>query len=171
MIEIETPSSPLADSIKEVFEACSLHMTDFEVEPESQKYKACRFRVNGAVVIGRDAKVTPKKVGQFVTFWKRNEKGIIVPFFETDPIDYYTVNVRTENRFGQFVFPKAVLIKRGIVSTEQKEGKRAFRVYPPWDVVHSKQAEQSQKWQLQYFSDLDPATDRTRAKKLYTNHL
>ncbi|QHL89426.1 MepB family protein [Nibribacter ruber] len=164
-------NSELANAIKEVYEACSLQITDLVVEPESQEYKACRFRVNGAVVLGREAKVTPKKVGQFVTFWKRNEKGIIAPFFETDPFDYYTVNVRTENRFGQFVFPKAALIKKGIVSTEQKEGKRAFRVYPPWDVVHSKQAEQSQKWQLAFFLDLHSAPDVTRAKELYTNHL
>ncbi|GAA4309285.1 MepB family protein [Nibribacter koreensis] len=171
MIEIETLNSGLSEAIKEVYNACSLHITDFEVEPESQEYKACRFRVNGAVVMGREAKVTPKKVGQFVTFWQRNETGIIAPFSETDAFDYYTVNVRTENRFGQFVFPKAVLIKKGIISTEQKEGKRAFRVYPPWDMVHSKQAEQSQKWQSAFFLDLYPATDRTRAKDLYINHL
>jgi hypothetical protein len=171
MIEIEASISTLADAIKEVYETCSLSITDFEAEPESQEYKACRFRVNGRSIIYRNAKITPKKVGQFVTFWKRNEKGITTPFSETDAFEYYTVNVRMENRFGQFVFPKAVLIQKGIVSTDKKDGKRGFRVYPPWDAVTNKQAALTQQWQLAYFLDLYPARDTTRAKELYTNHL
>ena len=58
-----------------------------------------------------------------MTFWKRNGNGPIEPLIETDQIDFTTVNVRTENELGQFVFPKSVLIKKGMISVERKEGK------------------------------------------------
>jgi hypothetical protein len=80
-------------------------------------------------IINKDAKVTPKKVSQFVTFWKRNKN---------DEFDFYIVNIRAKNTFRQFVFPKAVLIQTGITSTGKREGKRAFRVYPKWDVPNNK---------------------------------
>jgi hypothetical protein len=59
--------------------------------------------------------------------------------------------VRAENHFGQFVFPKAVLGEKGIVSCNGKEGKRAMRIYPPWDIADNSQAKKTQAWQLQYF--------------------
>ncbi|MBY5958169.1 MepB family protein [Membranicola marinus] len=120
----------------EIYDKCSLEISDFKTE--SKEYNACRIELNGLHVLSRNAKITPNKVGQFVTFWKRNGSGPIEPFNEKDRVDFFAVNVRTENEFGQFVFPKSVLIKRGILSTEKKEGKRAFRVYPNWDTVKSK---------------------------------
>jgi hypothetical protein len=82
-----------------------------------------------------------------VTFWKRTGNGPIEPFNESDQIDFYTVTMRSENKLGQFVFPKSLLIKKGIISTRKKEGKRAFRIYPNWYVAKNKQAERTQKWQ------------------------
>ena len=77
------------------------------------------------------------------------------------------MNVRTENEFGQFVFPKAVLIKKGIISTDKKEGKRAFRVYPIWDNANNKQAERTQKWQLDYFYEINDSTNLKKVADLY----
>ncbi|MDO6801945.1 MepB family protein [Wenyingzhuangia sp. 1_MG-2023] len=151
----------------EVYEKSGLKITDFQTEKESKEYAACRFELNGLKIISRNSKITPKKVGQFVTFWKRNGNGPIEPFDENDLIDFYTVNVRSENKFGQFVFPKSVLIKKGIISTEKKEGKRAFRVYPNWDIAKNKQAEQTQKWQLNYFYLINNATDFKKVAELY----
>ena len=156
------------DQIKmEIYDKCSLKISNFKTETESKEYDACRFELNELNVLSRNAKITPKKVGQFVTFWKRNENGPIEPFDENDQIDFYAVNVRTENEFGQFVFPKSVLIKKGIISTEKKEGKRAFRVYPNWDIVTSKQAERTQKWQLNYFYQINSSTDLQKVTELY----
>ncbi|MDO6739341.1 MepB family protein [Wenyingzhuangia sp. 2_MG-2023] len=152
---------------REVYEKSGLKITDFQTEKESKEYAACRFELNGRKIISRNSKITPKKVGQFVTFWKRNGNGPIEPFDENDLIDFYTVNVRSENKFGQFVFPKSVLIKKGIISTEKKEGKRAFRVYPNWDIAKNKQAEQTQKWQLNYFYLINNATDFKKVAELY----
>jgi hypothetical protein len=135
----------------QIYDKCSLEVSDFNLESESKEYEASHFKLNGLNVIYRNAKITPKKVGQFVTFWKRKLNGPIEPFDEQDSIDFFVVSVQNEKKFGQFVFPKAVLIKKGILSTINKEGKRAFRVYPIWDVAKNKQAESTQKWQLDYF--------------------
>lgn len=151
----------------EIYENCGLNISDFYLEAESKEYDACRFELNGQKIISRNAKITPKKVGQFVTFWKRNGNGLIGPLEENDPIDFYAVNVRTETQFGQFVFPKAVLIKKGIISTDNKEGKRAFRVYPNWDTAKNKQAERTQKWQLNYFYEINDSTDLNKVAELY----
>ena len=151
----------------DVFDVCALEISDFKFEAESKEYDACRFTLSGRSIIGRNAKITPKKVGQFVTFWKRNGKGSIAPFDAADSIDFYVVNVRTKDNFGQFVFPKSILIKKGIISTEKREGKRAFRVYPAWDIAKNKQAKRTQKWQLDYFYEVGFSVDLEKVSKLY----
>ena len=102
-----------------------------------------------------------------MTFWKRNKLGITEPFSEFDRIDFYVINVKIETNFGQFVFPKSELITKGILSTNKKEGKRGFRVYPKWDKTTNKQAEKTQKWQLNYFYEIDNLTDLTFVRELY----
>jgi hypothetical protein len=154
----------------EIYKNCSLQITNFRLETDCKEYDGCQFELNNLSIISRKAKITPKKVGQFVTFWKRNKSGIIEPFQENDTIDFYVVNVKSNYLFGQFVFPKSVLISQGIISTENKEGKRAFRVYPIWDIPESKQAKRAQKWQLNYFFEINESTDLNRAKKLYKNY-
>mgnify|MGYP000339034019 FL=1 len=120
---------------------------------ESQEYKACSYEVNGEKIIERTAKITPKKIGQFVTCWQRNANGITEPFKNTDDFDFFIIKVFKENLAGSYKFPKAALIKNGIISTEKKDGKRGFRVYPIWDEPTSKQAIKTQNWQLEYFTN------------------
>ena len=151
----------------EVYSKCNLQISDFTLEKESQEYNACRFKLNGKSIISRNANITPKKAGQFVTFWKRIANGPIEPFNESDSIDFYIVNIKADNKLGQFVFPKSILIKKGIISTENKEGKRAFRVYPKWDTVISKQAIKTQKWQLEYFYEIGTSVNVENILELY----
>jgi len=151
----------------DIYDKCSLIVSEFKTEIESTEYDACLFKLNGKDIVSRNAKVTPKKNGQFVTFWKRNGNGPIQPFEESDKIDFYIVTVNTKNELGQFVFPKSILIKKGIISTKQKEGKRAFRVYPKWDIAKSKQAKQTQKWQLNYFYEINNLTDLKKVSELF----
>lgn len=151
----------------QVYEKCDFQLEDLVREAESAEYEACRFHLDGKRIICRNAKITPRKIGQFVTFWKRMSGGPIQPFDLTDHIDFYVVNVLRETEFGQFIFPRSVLIQRGIISTAEKEGKRAFRVYPPWDVVESKQAERTQKWQSMFFLKVDDSVNVELAKRLY----
>lgn len=159
----------LAQIKAEVYKKCGLEISNLTIEPESKEYGACRFELNGLNIVSRNAKITPKKVGQFVTFWKRKENGPIEPFNEKDFLDLYIVCVKDENEFGQFVFPKSVLIKRGIISSDRKEGKRAFRVYPNWVMAKNKQALKTQKWQLKYFYKIDDSIDCKEVKGLYKN--
>ena len=42
--------------------------------------------------------------GQFVTLWKRIEKGPIMPHYVNDSLDLVIVCVRDGDRYGQFVF-------------------------------------------------------------------
>ncbi|RPD99676.1 MepB family protein [Aureibaculum marinum] len=125
--------------------------SNLEFEKESLAYWACSFEINNQKVIFRKAKTTPSKVGQFVTIWKRNAQEKIEPFCIDDNFNFIIVSVSNESEFGQFVFPKSVLVANGIVSTKNKEGKRGFRVYPPWVITKSKQAITTQEWQLKYF--------------------
>ncbi|MEH6703195.1 MepB family protein [Galbibacter orientalis] len=157
----------LSNIITNVYAECKLEISNFKTEIESKEYFACTFRLNEFAIIYREAKVTPKKAGQFVTFWKRTEKGPIAPYCINDPFNFYVVTVKTANKLGQFVFPKSVLIQKGIISTENKEGKRAFRVYPPWDNPQNKQAERSQKWQLAYFYQINENLKLTTSRQAY----
>ncbi|NJB84224.1 MepB family protein [Wenyingzhuangia aestuarii] len=150
-----------------IYDKCTLEISKINNELEGTEYDACQFELNGMKIICRSSKITPKKVGQFVTFWKRNIKGITEPYSETDRIDFYVINVKSENRFGQFVFPKSELINKGIITTEKKDGKRGFRVYPKWDKTQNKQAEKTQKWQLNYFYEMNDSTDFKKVTELY----
>jgi hypothetical protein len=152
---------------EKIYKNCKLVVTNFTTAIESKEYGACHFQLNKRSIICRNAKITPTKTGQFVTFWKRDKNGIIAPYNETDKLDFYVVNVQTESQLGQFVFPKTILIKHGIISTSQKEGKRAFRVYPSWDITNNKQAQKTQAWQLHYFYEINTSLDLSAVKKLY----
>lgn len=168
------PSESIPDDLnlaKElVYDSCNLKCTAPEAEAESADYSAYRFKINDKSVCYREAKITPTKTGQFVTLWKRNISGVIEPFDFSDAIDFVIISIRKEKNFGQFIFPKEILLKKGIFSTETKEGKRATRVYAPWDITNSKQAQKTQLWQLDYFLDIskDEAID-LRVKKLLGN--
>lgn len=150
-----------------IYDKGNFQISKMNNELEGKEYDACQFELNGMKIICRSSKMTPKKVGQFVTFWKRNKKGITEPHKETDQIDFYVINVKTKTNFGQFVFPKSELINKGIIATEKKDGKRGFRVYPKWDKTENKQAEKTQKWQLNYFHEIGATIDFKRVNELY----
>ncbi len=107
--------------------------------------------------IFREGKKTPKKSGQFVTFWQRDdERSPIRPFDYRDSFDFFMIYVQSQDSSGHFIFPKDILLKKNIISKEKIGGKRALRVYPPWDMATSAQAKKTQAWQVEYFSPLHP---------------
>ena len=134
-----------------IYKPSGLVLENLKIENESADYGAAEFTLNNHLIKFRTSKITPTKVGQFVTFWKRIGKGPILPYESNDPFDFLVISVRAENHFGQFIFPKAVLCEKGIVSSNGKEGKRALRIYPPWNVAANSQAKKTQAWQLKYF--------------------
>ena len=139
---------------KLVYDKFGFALNSLNTADESQEYGACSFKINEKAVQFRVSKITPKKVGQFVTIWKRNKQGITQPFEETDPIDFIVISSRNGDNFGQFIFPKSVLVDKGIITIKNKEGKRGIRVYPPWDKPINKQAIKTQSWQIRYFENI-----------------
>lgn len=159
----------LIEAQKLIYEPHGWLIKKFEKEVESEEYEACIFEMNDRRIKFRTAKITPTKIGQFVTLWKRIGRGPIMPYDVADPIDLFIVSVKSEQHFGQFVFPKDVLYEKGILSKDGKGGKRAIRVYPLWDKTDNTQAKKTQAWQLQYFFEILQNKDRDAAsiKKLF----
>lgn len=151
---VHKPYKDLALIIENLYQKHGFKFLELMNEAESMEYDACTFKLNGKKIKFRSAKITPTKIGQFVTLWKRNIDGITQPQEHTDPIDLVIISTRKNKNFGQFIFPKEVLVKQSIFSTQEKEGKRGFRVYPPWDLAENAQAKKTQAWQLEYYLDL-----------------
>ncbi|MBO6183540.1 MAG: MepB family protein [Chryseobacterium sp.] len=138
-----------------LFSNLGLVISNLHQEQESKEYFGCNFQLNSFQIKFRKAKVTPTKVGQFVTLWKRNPiSKETEPFTSEDPSDFYLILTETSDNFGFFLFTKDVLIKNQILSTDFKDGKRGFRIYPNWDIPQNKQATKTQNWQNQFFIDL-----------------
>lgn len=161
----------LATAKKLLYDKCLIKFSVFEIENESREYEACSFNLNNLKILYRASKITPTKAGQFVTIWKRNEQGITQPFNYDDDFDVVIISSQNENNLGQFIFPKNVLLDKGIITGKFKNGKRGIRVYPPWDIVTNKQAEKTQAWQTKYFLSISSnnKTDFKLAKELFNN--
>jgi len=155
--------------LEEVYTFCGLTVSNYVLDKEGKEYEASSCQLNALYVVARKAKITPKKIGQFVTLWKRNENGETTPYDEYDKVDLFVINIQEGPHIGQFIFPKSALMEKGIVTHYKKEGKRGFRVYPPWSLPTNKTAQSTQKWQLEYFLDFGQLSKSVldKAKVLY----
>ena len=155
-----------------VYDKCGFELTNLKLNSESVEYGACSFELDGQRIEHRVSKITPTKTGQFVTIWKRNKNGVTEPFDILDDIDFIIITSKSGNNFGQFIFPKSILADKGIITKNGKAGKRGIRVYPPWDIATSKQAEKTQNWQTKYFLTIKNhnSTDFNLAKKLFAKN-
>ena len=164
-----TTNTDLTTIIEEVYTPCGLKVSNYMLDKEGKEYEASSFQLNALRVISRKAKITPKKIGQFVTLWKRSMNGETTPYEETDKVDLFVINIQEGPHMGQFIFPLAALVQQGIISHCKKEGKRGFRVYPPWSRPTNKTAQSTQKWQLEYYLEFGQhsKTGLAKAKALY----
>ncbi len=97
-------------------------VANIEREHESAEYGAIRFEMDGKTCLYRQAKHTPKKIGQFVTLWKRpTPSSEIAPFDRTDGIDQVFIFVYEHTRLGVFIFGPQLLVQKDIFS-EKTEG-------------------------------------------------
>lgn len=151
---------------KKLFDLYHLTIEEIQYDKESEDYNAIKFECKNKIIIFRTAKITPKKIGQFVTLWKRSKNGPIEPFHYKDNIDLYIIETINENRNGYFIFPKVVLNEKGILLGKYI-GKRGFRVYPPWDTPNNKQGITTQNWQLFYFVESTDIKDNLEALKTH----
>ncbi|OMD44771.1 mep operon protein MepB [Paenibacillus borealis] len=141
--------------VKEIlYEPNQLTIESVREEPQNSDYGAGIFQLNSKSVRFRVAKITPTKTGQFVAIWEKDDHHKNQAFSYEKATDLLVINTfdAPNNRFGQFVFPKDVLVKHNILTTTKAKGKMAIRVYPSWDTPTSKQAIATQSWQLPYFS-------------------
>ncbi len=126
-------------------------ITDYQGFSEKNEYDACSFKLENKRIIYRKAKITPKKIGQFIAIWKRNPQGTTEPYAMNDDFDYMVIACESGSHKGVFIFSKEVLSNLGIISTNLKEGKRGMRVYPTWDEPTNKQAINTQNKQRSSF--------------------
>lgn len=136
-------------------------------EAQNSDYGGGVFLLNSKLVRFRVAKITPRKIGQFVVFWERDESGKNVAYSPEAATDLLVIHVFSdEGRYsGQFVFPKDVLAKQNMLRTAASPGKMAMRVYPSWDAPVSKQAVLTQAWQLLFFANLSDG-DHSQIQRL-----
>ncbi|EQC45500.1 MepB family protein [Bacteriovorax sp. Seq25_V] len=125
----------------------------FNFNVEASEYWGCSYSVNNNKIIQRRSKITPTKIGQFVTLWKRDKNGETCPLDLTDNFDYVVILCESESNSGHFLFPKEVLADKGYICSKKHKGKRGFRVYPSWDKPTARQAIKTQNWQLEYFKE------------------
>ncbi len=147
-----------------IYKPAGLSIENILLESEGEAYSACQFTLNNRLIKFRSGKITPTKKGQFVTFWKRSEAGPIIPYDAKDHFDFLIISVNTKTYLGYFIFPKSALIQYGLVSKDGKGGKRAIRVYPPWNQMDNKQPKTTQLWQLKYFFEVDKHQPLATAK-------
>ncbi|MEG0698217.1 MepB family protein [Algoriella sp.] len=151
-----------------VLKPLQLSISNLGKDLECDEYSGYNFESNQVLFKFRNAKITPKKVGQFVTLWKRNADKQTEPFDENDLVDYYIIATEDDSKLGFYIFSKSILIEKNILSTQNKEGKRGFRVYPDWVKPENKQAEKTQNWQQNYFIEIrNNQVDSTRLKILF----
>ncbi|MFE3574807.1 MepB family protein [Lysinibacillus sp. NPDC059133] len=155
-----------------LYEPNDLTIKNICEETQNSDYGAGIFQLNSKLVRFRVAKITPTKIGQFVSFWEKDEANKNQAFSFDNATDLLVINTFNDNGdFGQFVFPKEVLLKQNILKTANTKGKMAIRVYPSWETPTSKQAIATQKWQLPYFIKIDDANSLPihELLKLYSN--
>ncbi|QDW99632.1 MepB family protein [Staphylococcus hyicus] len=142
-------------------------MVNYEFEQWNKEYEAFNFEFNGMGFKSRLAKKTPKKAGYFVAFWCKNESGKNRPFNFNESKDKLIINIVDGPKKGQFIFPKELLVEKGIIRSEKHKGKMAIRVYPSWETGLNKTAISTQRWQIPYFLDFTKSFDEKKIKKLY----
>jgi len=162
----------LKKSIIDIYLPANLNIQNpkLEHDPRGQEYSACRFKIDDQNVAFRVAKTTPTKIGQFVTAWKRiKANNVIEPYDTKDDINFLVIHAADASHQGQFVFDKNILISQGIMSSNGKQGKLAFRIYPPWSKPIAKAAIKSQNWQVKYFYSINKngSADLTRVQQLF----
>ncbi len=88
----------------------------YVLEEWNQQYEAVEIKTRNGHFKSRLAQKTPnKKRLLFSQCGKKDENHTNIPFTEDDLENQLIVNIVDDNRRGQFIFPKDILIKKGIL--------------------------------------------------------
>ena len=145
---------------------CS-QVSNVEIETLNIEYESCIFNINQKEYRHRKAKKTPNKKGYFTVFWVKDDNKKNRPYKREETQEKLIITVIDEDRKGQFIFPKELLLKKNIIESENNKGKMAMRVYPDGETELNKTAEQTKKWQSDYFIDLTNEINEVRFRELY----
>ena len=139
----------------------NLYIHNIVIDKENTEYSGATFMLKEKNIIFRTAKKTPTKKGLFVTVWKRPyPNNPIQPYDHNDSFDFFIIHVIEKEKQGQFIFPKSVLLKKNIISKNNRGGKRGFRVYPTWEAPDNDQARKTQLWQSAYFFEIEKENEK-----------
>jgi hypothetical protein len=140
---------------------------DIVEEKQNLEYEGFTFSIEKKRFRSRKAKKTPKKKGYFVAFWEKNSNNINKPYDEETSPEILVINVIDNEKIGQFIFPKKILVNKKILTSVNSKGKMAIRIYPSWCDNLNHNAVSTQKWQLDYFIDLSNQYNQHKLEKLY----
>lgn len=109
-----------------LYEPNNLTIKNIQEETQNSDYGAGIFQLNSKSIRFRVAKITPTKIGQFVSFWEKDEANKNQAFTYDNATDLLVINTFNDNGdFGQFVFPKEILLQQNILRTSSTKGKMA----------------------------------------------
>lgn len=152
---------------KLIYQISQSSLENIMLEEQNKDYEGAVFSIDKHSFRSRKGKRTPKKQGYFVVFWEKDALDNNKAYDFVCAPDKLIITIFDEDKRGQFIFPKEVLAEKNILSTENKQGKMALRVYPDWLTSLNKIASMSQKWQLPYFINLSESYDSQLLKQLY----
>ena len=85
--------------------------------------------------------------------WKKDENNTNVPFTEDDLENQLIVNIVDDKRRGQFIFPKDILIKKGILKVMILK-ENGIESVSTWETGLNNTAAKTQVWQCAYFNEI-----------------
>lgn len=147
----------------------SNNIVTLKKEDQNSDYEAAILKINSDVYRSRLAKLTPKKKGYFVAVWEKDTTGTNQAYHVDESPEKLIISIIDNNIYGQFIFPKKVLLTYGILKNNTQKGKMAFRVYPSWLTELNITAKKTQAWQTPYFIDLSSEYDVEKLKELYSS--
>ncbi len=155
-----------------IFKMLDTQVSEITPDLECEEYFGHIFKIGEFNIKFRKSKLTPNKIGQFVTLWKRDCDGKTIPFEIDDNFQFYIIALEENDDEGFFIFPKSILEKNHILSNKGKGGKRGFRVYADWHFPNNKQAEKTKIWQTEYFTNYsEPKKNSRKVQKNLTTFL
>ena len=95
----------LTSTLAKIYDLLPYEISNLNIDLEGTEYDACQFELDRKQVICRRSKITPKKLGQFVTFWKRDKKGITAPFHGIRPFRLLRDKCKNRDSFRSVCFP------------------------------------------------------------------
>ncbi|WP_113754672.1 MepB family protein [Priestia endophytica] len=141
-------------------------ITNIFEENQNHEYEGVLFNIVDNSYRSRLAKLTPKKKGYFVVFWEKDTSNQNQAYRYSESPDKIIVSVIDNQLKGQFIFPKSILMKQKVLSSDDSKGKMAIRVYPSWEKDLNNYAKKTQKWQTDFFIDLSENIDMKKLENV-----